>query len=69
MKQLAEMSGGAVLGDRPAEQVRKAYLDYWKERHPEEFHREPAWDRFGCLAALAAAAGALWLIRRRGGLV
>ncbi len=69
MKQLAELSGGAVLGDRPAEQVRKAYLEYWKERHPEEFHREPAWDRTAFLVALAVLAGALWIVRRRGGLV
>ena len=69
MKQLAELSGGAVLGDRPAEQVRKTYLEYWKERHPEEFHREPAWDRTAFLVALAAVAGALWIVRRRGGLV
>lgn len=69
MKQIAEQSGGAVLGDRPAEQVSKTYLEYWKERHPEQFHREPAWDRTACLVALAAVAGALWILRRRGGLV
>jgi hypothetical protein len=69
MKQLAEQSGGAVLGDHAAERVRKTYLEYWKERHPEEFHREPAWDRTGCLVALAAVAGALWIVRRRGGLI
>jgi len=69
MKRLAEESGGAVLAEQPAEQVRKTYLEYWKERHPEEFVRTPAWDRSGLLLSLVAILAAVWVVRRRGGLV
>jgi hypothetical protein len=69
MRRLSEESEGAVLGDSPAAQIRKAYTDYWALRHPEQFRRTPAWDRTSVLLALAGIMGATWMVRRRGGLV
>ena len=69
MQRIAQDSGGAVLGDGAAEQIRKAYVEHWEARHPDDFRRTPAWDRTAFLLALVAVMGAAWLVRRRGGLV
>ncbi len=69
MKMLAEESGGVVLGDDAAGQIRKSYVQHWQEQHPDEFQKTPAWDRTIFLLSLAAAMTATWLVRRRGGLV
>jgi hypothetical protein len=69
MKRLAEQSGGQALSDSPAKQIQAGYLEQWQARHPEQFRRTPAWDRWGVLMALAAVMGAAWVVRRRGGLV
>jgi hypothetical protein len=69
MKRLAEESGGQALADDPAAEVRAAYMSRWQARHPDEFRRTPAWDRVSFLLALVAAMGAVWILRRRGGLV
>jgi hypothetical protein len=69
LKRLAEESGGGVLEDNPAGQIKAAYLEYWKERHPEQFRREPAWDAPTVLLSLLGLAGILWIVRRRGGLI
>ena len=69
MKMLAEESGGVVLGDDAAGQIRKSYVEHWQEQHPDEFQKTPAWDRTIFLLSLAAVMAATWLVRRRGGLV
>ncbi len=69
MKMLAQESGGVVLGDDAAGQIRKSYVEHWQEQHPDEFQKTPAWDRTIFLLSLAAVMAATWLVRRRGGLV
>ena len=69
MRMLAEESGAEVLGDRPAGQIRNAYVEQWRERHPDQFHRTPLWDRLPFMLGLVALMGAAWLVRRRGGLI
>jgi hypothetical protein len=69
MRMLAEESGGIVLTDDPAGQVRKSYIEHWREQHPDEFQKTPAWDRSVFLLSLACVMAATWLVRRRGGLV
>lgn len=69
LKRLADESGGGLLDVEPAEQIRAAYTEYWKERHPEQFKREPAWDSPAILLSLLGLAGVLWIVRRRGGLI
>jgi hypothetical protein len=69
MRFLAEGSGGKVLTQDGGGEILDAYFEQWRTRHPEQFEREPAWDRWPWLLALAALLGGAWVVRRRGGLV
>jgi hypothetical protein len=69
MQELADGSGGKVLTGNASGEILDAYLEQWQARHPEEFDREPAWDRWPWLLVIGALFAGAWVIRRRGGLV
>ena len=68
MRQLAEISGGAVLTAKDVAQLPEIVRHRDAER--ELLHRRhPAWDRWWLLAGIFALLGAEWWLRRREGLL
>ncbi len=69
MARIAEVSGGAVLGDDPAAQVREHFGALMKAARPPRVQRTSAWDRWWVLGSAFALWTGGWAIRRSSGLI
>jgi hypothetical protein len=68
MRQLAEISGGAVVTAKDVARLPEI-VRRWDAARELSHRRHPAWDRWWLLAGIFALLGAEWWLRRREGLL
>jgi hypothetical protein len=68
MARIARDSGGAVLGDDPAGEIRRDFETRLQHALLQRAERVPAWDRAWVFVAIVALWGVTWTLRRSWGL-
>ncbi len=69
MARIAQESGGAVLATGSSRELTTQLAAARARSRTEQVLRYPAWDRWWLLAAIVAAWGTAWMLRRSAGLV
>jgi hypothetical protein len=69
MQRIAEESGGSVLGDDPAGDLRQRFNEHQARTHPARSRETTVWDKWWILAGILGTWTISWWLRRAGGLV